>query len=405
MIATLADGRAAEDIKVIVVTGDRDSYQLVRDPHIRVLYNKRGVSDYALYDEAGILERTGVTPVQYLEYAALRGDTSDNLPGVPGIGEKTAAKLVHARTTRSRASSSTSTTCRRSSARTWASGSDQVFHNREMSILRRNVPLDVEVDQLRIGGWDQDTRARAVPTARVPHAATRACSRRSASPTTRPRPTSREHARRRGRAPVDAKALAAALAAVAARRCDRTRSTPTGRGRSGDERVAGPRHRDGRDSVAYTPADLLADAAVRHGAHELLADRRSRRSSRTAQGADARAAPGRGVTVETLDLTPRSMAYLVDPGEGKYDLGELCARFCGFELTSPDASRSRARSTSTATRPATTPAGAPRPCSGSATRSRDALDARELATLYEDVERPLVGVLAAMEDARRPHRP
>ena len=79
----------------IIVTGDRDSYQLVSDPHIKVLYNKRGVSDYALYDEAGILERTGVTPAQYPEYAALRGDPSDNLPGVPGIGEKTAAKLVN----------------------------------------------------------------------------------------------------------------------------------------------------------------------------------------------------------------------------------------------------------------------------------------------------------------------
>ena len=78
-----------------MVTGDRDTFQLVRDPHLKVLYNMRGVSDYALYDEAGIVERTGgVTPAQYPEYAALRGDNSDNLPGVPGIGEKTAAKLV-----------------------------------------------------------------------------------------------------------------------------------------------------------------------------------------------------------------------------------------------------------------------------------------------------------------------
>jgi len=61
---------------------------------VRVLYNKRGVSDYALYDEAGIFERTGVTPKQYIAYAALRGDPSDNLPGVPGVGEKTAAKLI-----------------------------------------------------------------------------------------------------------------------------------------------------------------------------------------------------------------------------------------------------------------------------------------------------------------------
>ena len=94
VIATLATRARAEDIATIIVTGDRDSYQLVEDPHISVLYNKRGVSDYALYDEAGILERTGVRPDQYVWYAALRGDPSDNLPGVPGVGEKTAAKLV-----------------------------------------------------------------------------------------------------------------------------------------------------------------------------------------------------------------------------------------------------------------------------------------------------------------------
>ena len=79
----------------MIVTGDRDSYQLVSDPHVKVLYNRRGVSDYALYDEAGIEEKTGVRPALYPQYAALRGDNSDNLPGVPGVGEKTAAKLIN----------------------------------------------------------------------------------------------------------------------------------------------------------------------------------------------------------------------------------------------------------------------------------------------------------------------
>lgn len=96
IIATAARELERRGDDVVIVTGDRDSYQLVRDPHVRVLYNKRGVSDYALYDEAGILERTGVTPALYPEYAALRGDPSDNLPGVPGVGEKTAAKLINA---------------------------------------------------------------------------------------------------------------------------------------------------------------------------------------------------------------------------------------------------------------------------------------------------------------------
>ncbi len=94
IIATIADRAVDGGFDVVIVTGDRDSYQLVRDPHVRVLYNRRGVTDYVLYDEAGILEKTGVTPAQYPTYAALRGDPSDNLPGVPGVGEKTAAKLV-----------------------------------------------------------------------------------------------------------------------------------------------------------------------------------------------------------------------------------------------------------------------------------------------------------------------
>jgi DNA polymerase-1 len=95
IIATIAE-RLTDDDQLLIVTGDRDSYQLVRDPQVRVLYNKRGVSDYALYDEVGIVERTGVTPAQYADYAALRGDPSDNLDGVPGVGEKTAAKLINA---------------------------------------------------------------------------------------------------------------------------------------------------------------------------------------------------------------------------------------------------------------------------------------------------------------------
>ncbi len=95
VIATLATRAEAQGDEVYVVTGDRDSYQLVHDPLIKVVYNKRGVSDYALYDEAGIADRTGVTPELYVQYAALRGDNSDNLPGVPGVGEKTAAKLIN----------------------------------------------------------------------------------------------------------------------------------------------------------------------------------------------------------------------------------------------------------------------------------------------------------------------
>ncbi|MDP7068770.1 MAG: 5'-3' exonuclease H3TH domain-containing protein, partial [Acidimicrobiales bacterium] len=96
VLATMATQVAENGDEAIIVTGDRDIYQMVKDPLIKVLYNKRGVSDYALYDEEGIVERTGVTPQLYPQYAALRGDPSDNLPGIPGVGEKTAAKLINA---------------------------------------------------------------------------------------------------------------------------------------------------------------------------------------------------------------------------------------------------------------------------------------------------------------------
>ena len=117
VLATLATRARDAGRDVVVVTGDRDAFQLVEDPHVKVLYTKRGISDTVLYDEAGIEERTGVRPAAYPVLAALRGDTSDNLPGVPGVGEKTAAKLVNPTAT-STGSSPTWPSSRPSCART-----------------------------------------------------------------------------------------------------------------------------------------------------------------------------------------------------------------------------------------------------------------------------------------------
>jgi 5'-3' exonuclease len=94
-IGTLCARAAAED-RVDVVTGDRDLLQLVRDdgPVVRVLFTVRGTSDLAVFDEAAVLERYGVPASRYVDFAILRGDPSDGLPGVKGIGEKTARQLV-----------------------------------------------------------------------------------------------------------------------------------------------------------------------------------------------------------------------------------------------------------------------------------------------------------------------
>jgi DNA polymerase I len=93
IIATLATEAEAVGDNVLIVTGDRDAFQLVSDK-TTVLYNSRGVSDMKRYDPAGLLEKYGLTPAQYPDFAALRGDPSDNLPSVPSVGEKTATKWI-----------------------------------------------------------------------------------------------------------------------------------------------------------------------------------------------------------------------------------------------------------------------------------------------------------------------
>jgi DNA polymerase-1 len=93
IIATLATEAEAEGCDVLIVTGDRDTFQLISDK-TTVLYNSRGVSDMRRYDPASLHEKYGLTPEQYPDFAALRGDPSDNLPSVPGVGEKTATKWI-----------------------------------------------------------------------------------------------------------------------------------------------------------------------------------------------------------------------------------------------------------------------------------------------------------------------
>jgi DNA polymerase-1 len=154
VLATLATWGRDEKIPVVVVTGDRDSFQLVEDPYVKVLYNRRGVSDYSLYDEAGIFERCGIEPERYPLLAALRGDSSDNLPGVPGVGEKTAAKLfakyrdldqlyqhLDELTPKLREN--------------LALYEGRARNNEKVMRLVRDVPLDFTLHDITIGGWNR----------------------------------------------------------------------------------------------------------------------------------------------------------------------------------------------------------------------------------------------------------
>ncbi len=93
VIATFAKAAEAEKIEVLISTGDRDSFQLISE-HVTVLYPRKGMSDLARMTPEAVKEKYGLTPAQYHDFAALRGDPSDNLPSVPGVGEKTATKWI-----------------------------------------------------------------------------------------------------------------------------------------------------------------------------------------------------------------------------------------------------------------------------------------------------------------------
>ncbi len=93
VIGTLANKAVAEGYESFVVTGDRDALQLVQ-PYLKVLLTKKGISDMAVYDEAAFLSEYGFAPKTLIDLKGLMGDTSDNIPGVPGVGQKTATKLL-----------------------------------------------------------------------------------------------------------------------------------------------------------------------------------------------------------------------------------------------------------------------------------------------------------------------
>ena len=154
IIATLAKQGEKKGMRVSILTGDRDSYQLVNES-ITVLYARKGVSDIARMTPAAVLEKYELTPEQYPDFAALRGDPSDNLPSVPSVGEKTAVKWIkeygnldelikHANEISGKVGESL------------RANIEQVKLNRKMTELVKDVSLDVGVDQLAVKELDID---------------------------------------------------------------------------------------------------------------------------------------------------------------------------------------------------------------------------------------------------------
>ena len=388
---------------VIIVTGDRDSYQLVSDPHVRVLYNKRGVSDYALYDEAGIEEKTGVTPAMYVQYAALRGDTSDNLPGVPGVGEKTAAKLINK-----------------------YGGLDGIFanvdeqtpklksnlieneararKNFDLMMLHFDAPLTVEIDGVEV---DVNFTDRSAPTGlgsspdpdemkrlfeflefralggRITEALASLGGNVDLGPGEERQEIVAEVT------VLESPADAAALIAVA-EHLDLSAAWTGEPGRSFLTGIAVVSDASSSE-VAWVPADLLGDAAVGAAlaAHTSVRGHNVKEMMRSLLQLDIEV---RGLTLDTAIA-----AYLIDPAEARYALPDLIEKYTKFARPSDAAKSGQLDLDGSSMSDAEVAGRNALAVHHLAVPIQESLEAQGMAELYDTMENPLVLVLAKME--------
>ncbi len=414
LLATLASGAEQRGDDVLIVSGDRDVYQLVHDPKIRVLYNRRGVTDYALYDEAGIAERTGVTPDLYVQYAALRGDPSDNLPGVPGVGEKTAAKLLNKYgSVEALLEAAAEQTPKL--AENLAAHGDNVRRNVDLMTLRTDAPIDATVDDLQWNSFDTDlvTRTFEFLEFGTLHARLRdALAGTSLDGLLVSSASSPETAQLAEvqLLPVEAEggargAHAAALLSELSHRDDPIALgfTVEADGTLGVLAVAeDPSH---GTVLALGPDDLAVPAIAAECARLLGADGPG---VQVHQAKELMRALGRlpgeldvGAALAGLAIDTSIAAYLIHPSEGRDELSALFARHCSTELAGGDTEGQLGFDDLDADRP-----------TEGVVAGRDALavamlapmldqqlDSLGMSGLYRDVERPLISVLARMETA------
>ena len=154
IIATISKQAERENAEVFICTGDRDSFQLVNEK-TTVLYPKRGVSDLTRMTPDAVQAKYGMSPEQYPDFAALRGDPSDNLPSVPGVGEKTAAKWIVEYGSLHELIANVDKLAGKVGQSLRDSVND-VMRNRELTQLVANVPLDLSIDALAWSGVDEN---------------------------------------------------------------------------------------------------------------------------------------------------------------------------------------------------------------------------------------------------------
>lgn len=377
VIASLAQRAGAEGWQVLAVTGDRDVFQLVNQ-QFRVVYTRRGVSDTVKVTPEWVERKYSVPPSKYVEVAALRGDNSDNLPGVPGVGEKTAARLIKKYGAVEEIFENLDDLTPRLRSNL-ADNRSQVLLNKELMTLRRDLELDVEVPALVRRSWDVE-RVRELVTS------LEFFSLWSDLKTVRAGGTEPE----KGRPEVETRVLTNHAAVGELGDLDEMILEVVR-----DEHFEGLAVREDENRVALVPEDLLgsmrgvlADAAVPKTTHDAKPLMRWLHS--------------RGLELGGLEFDTALAAYVVNPATGRYQLEGLTERMIGFSLTEdePDEDRPAQGSLNFDPQPRFDQIGVRVEAIARLVEPlRRELEEREEMELFLEVELPLVAVLAKMEEA------
>jgi DNA polymerase I len=397
LIATLAT-QAAPDMSVLIVTGDRDALQLVTDD-VTVLMTRRGISDMTRFTPAAVVEKYGLTPAQYPDFAALRGDPSDNLPNIPGVGEKTAAKWIIEFGSLAQLVDRVGEVAGKAGEKL-REHLASVLLNRQLTELARDVPIGSGPHDLRPVPWDREKIHQLFDTLQFRVLRDRLYATLPNGIVEGPGTGSDDGASDAEAFDVAATVprsgeLAGWLAghARAAGRSGLAARGTWGRG-TGDLEALAIAAPDGQcayiDPVALSQEDDQALA-------EWLADGGQPKALHDAKG-PMHALAARGFTLAGLTSDTALAAYLALPGQRSFNLADLSLRYLNRELREAEAPSGQL------TLDMPDPAQAMNALAQEAQATAelaDALDAdlaeRGATDLLADVELPLVSVLAEME--------
>jgi len=390
VIATLTVQAEDLDMDVLICTGDRDALQLVSD-HVTVLYPRKGVSELTRFTPDAVAEKYGLSPRQYPDFAALRGDPSDNLPGIPGVGEKTAAKWVR------EFGSLESLVDRVDEVRgkigdALRDNLASVLRNRSLTELVRNVSLDVEPGQLARASWDRDEVHALFDNLQF-----RVLRERLFATLTAAEPEAE--------AGFDVEGTVLAPGDLAswieehARTGQRTGLAFRGRWGRGTGDVSGVALAvEGHDG-AYADVTQLTDDDER-ALVGWLADPSAPKAVHDVKG-PLLAAHARGWQLEGVTSDTALAAYLALPGQRSFDLADLTLRYLRRELRSDEPGDQLAfdlDADAADTAIGQTEVVRARAVADLARALDDDLESRGATRLLAELELPLAGVLAAMEE-------